>query len=48
MDINELLNKIATPGDVAAAGIGFDLGLPLVYVYKWLGVLTRHRDKQSS
>lgn len=31
MDINELLNKIATPGDVAAAGIGFVLGLPLDY-----------------
>ncbi len=29
MDIKELLNKIATPGDVAAAGIGFVLGLPV-------------------
>jgi hypothetical protein len=31
MDLNQLLNKIATPGDVAAAGIGFVLGLPLDY-----------------
>jgi hypothetical protein len=29
MDIKDLLNKIATPGDAAAAGIGFVLGLPV-------------------
>ena len=29
MDIKDLLNKIATPGDAAAAGIGFVVGLPV-------------------
>ncbi len=38
VDINQLLNKIATPGDVAAAGIGFVLGLPLDYFLLHLAV----------
>lgn len=38
MDINQLLNKIATPGDVAAAGIGFVLGLPIDFFLLHLAV----------
>jgi hypothetical protein len=38
VDVNQLLNKIATPGDVAAAGIGFVLGLPLDYFFLHLAV----------
>jgi hypothetical protein len=32
MEATEILKKIATPGDAAAAGIGFVLGLPIDYV----------------
>lgn len=38
MDAKELLSKIATPGDAAAAGIGFAAGLPLDYFLLHMGV----------
>ena len=38
MDAKELLEKIATPGDAAAAGIGFAFGLPIDYFFLYMGV----------
>ncbi|HXM41555.1 MAG TPA: hypothetical protein VN924_09900 [Bryobacteraceae bacterium] len=38
MDAKELLEKIATPGDAAAAGIGFVVGLPIDYFLLHMGV----------